>query len=333
MAQWRHTPAGVAYLRTPDDAFDGLDGYPFAPRYVEVEGLRLHYVDEGPRGGPVALLMHGMPTWSFLNRHIIGRLTAAGWRCVAADHLGFGRSDKPVDEGFYSIGRHAAAHRALITALDLRDVTLFVQDWGGPIGLAQAAEQPERFSRLVIMNTWLHHEGYDYTPALRQWNGQWQADGLFGINIPEPLSVGSFMLLPTGHIQPRDLFAVINGAGLPPLTSAAEAVRRGYDAPFAGLGREATAGVRRFPLSLPFDNPAGGAADDQARHFESLKAWTRPIHFIWGGADAVFTEAWGRRWAALYPQATFDLLPDAGHFLQETHGAVIAGIFLGHVAR
>jgi haloalkane dehalogenase len=98
------------------------------------------------------------------------------------------------------------------------------------------------------------------------------------------------------------------------------------------MGDCALAGPRRFPLSLPFYNPEAGAADAQARHFEALRAWTRPIHFIWGGADAVFTEAWGRRWAGLYPQATFDLLPDAGHFLQDTHGDEIAELFLRRVA-
>lgn len=326
------TPDGVAFLRTPDAAFAGLPDFPYAPHDLTFEGLRLAYVDEGPRDGPVALLMHGMPTWSFLNRHIIARLVAEGWRCIAADHIGFGRSDKVIDDGWYSIGRHVAAHRALIEALDLQGVTLFVQDWGGPIGLAQAAVMPERFDRLVVMNTWLHHEGYDYTDALRQWNGQWQTDGLFGINIPDPLSIGWFMMLPLGHMQPRDLFGIITTRTPPPISENAAAVRRGYDAPFDGLGREGMAGPRRFPLSLPFDNPVGGAAADQAVWFETLKAWTKPIHFIWGGADAVFTEAWGRQWAGLYPQASFDLLPDAGHFLQDTHGREIAEIFLRRLA-
>jgi haloalkane dehalogenase len=328
----RHTPQGVPFLRTDDAAFEGLPDYPFAPNYVDVEGLRLHYVDAGPRNGPTALLMHGMPTWSFLSRHIISRLAAAGWRCIAADHIGFGRSDKVVDDGWYSIARHAAAHRTLIEALDLGDVTLFCQDWGGPIGLAQVAQSPERFSRLVVMNTWLHHADYVYTDALRQWNAQWKPDGLFGSNIPETLSLGWFMMLPLGFMQPRDLFGIITTGARPSLTPEQEAIRRGYDAPFEGLGGPGAAGPRRFPLSLPFDNPQGGAAEDQARHWRALLEWTRPIHFIWGGADAVFTEAWGRSWAAHYPQARFDLLPEAGHFLQETHGEVIAQHVLDHLA-
>ena len=239
------TPDGVPFLRAPEAAFADLPDYPFAPNYLEFEGLRLHSVDVGPRDGPVALLMHGMPTWSFLNRHIINRLVAAGWRCVAADHIGFGRSDKVTDDAWYSIARHTEAHRRLVEALDLREATLFVQDWGGPIGLAQAARDPDRFAGLVVMNTWLHHEGYAYTDALRQWNAQWRPGGLFGDNIPEKLSLGWFMMLPLGFMQSRDLFRIITAGAYPLLTPAQVAIRRGYDAPFEGLGRPAVAGPRR----------------------------------------------------------------------------------------
>jgi haloalkane dehalogenase len=322
------TVDGVPFVRTPEASFEGLADFPYPPNYLPFEGLRLHYIDTGPRDGPIALLMHGMPTWSYLYRRVIADLTAAGWRCIAADHIGFGRSDKVTDESWYSISRHVAAHRALLEALDLRDVTLFCQDWGGPIGLAQVAETPERFCRLVIMNTWLHHAAYEYTPALRQWNAQWQAGGLFEVNIPDPLSIGWFMMLATGRITPSDLFGIINDRRHPALDAAAEAARRGYDAPFEGLGAQALAGPRRFPLSLPFYNPQGGAADDQARWHAALSGWRKPVHFIWGGADDVFTEAWGRAWASDFPQATFDLLPSARHFLQDTHGAEIVEIFL-----
>ena len=111
------TADGVAYLRTPEAAFAGLTDFPYGPNYASFQGLRMHYVDEGPRDGPVALLMHGMPTWSYLNRHLIRRLTAAGYRCVAADHIGFGRSDKVIDDSWYAIDRHVQAHRALIEGL------------------------------------------------------------------------------------------------------------------------------------------------------------------------------------------------------------------------
>lgn len=327
------TTHGVPFVRSPDAAFADLPGYPFTPNWHEFEGLRMHYVDEGPRDAPVALLAHGMPTWSFLNRRIIGVLLAAGYRCVAPDHIGFGRSDKVTDEDWYSIQRHMQAHLSLVEGLDLNHVTLFCQDWGGPISLAHVAREPRRYDRLVIMNTWLHHDGYVYTDALRNWNAQWKPDGLFRKNVPDPLGVGWFMMLATGAIKPPDLLAIVQKREFPSLTLESDQIRRGYEAPFAGLGDEALAGPRRFPLSLPFDDPVRGAADAQAAAWRDLREWTKPAHFIWGGADAVFTEAWGREWAALLPTATFDLLPEAGHFLQETHGRQVAEVFLSRASR
>jgi haloalkane dehalogenase len=320
-------------MRSPDTNFESLDDYPFAPNDLDFEGLRLHYVDTGPREGPVALLMHGMPTWSYLNRHIIHALVAQGWRCIAHDHIGFGRSDKVTDPDWYSIRRHADACRTLIEALDLNGITLFAQDWGGPIGLAQAAEMGDRFDRLVIMNTWLPHHSYDYSSAIQNWAKGWKAGGLYDASVPERLSLGRIMLLALGHLPMSEVPKVLATGQMPQLTPEAQAVLRGYEAPHAGLPSAAYAGPRRFPLSIPIDRPDDPTARDGARHFETLKGWTKPIHFIWGGADPIFTEAWGRQWAALYPQATFDLLPDAGHFLQETHGADIARRVVGYTDR
>ncbi len=322
------TPDGVPFVRTPDAAFSGLADYPFSANFVAFEHLRLHYLDIGPRDAPTALLLHGMPTWSYLYRHIIAVLIDSGWRCVAPDHIGFGKSDKVTDEGWYGIARHTRALRTLMEELDLRDVALFCQDWGGPIGLAQAVDMPERVARLVIMNTWLHHPGYEYTPALQNWNRQWKPGGFFDSVIPERLSIGAFMMVACGFVTPADLQAHV-GAGTPlPLTDEQERIRRGYAAPFESLGRAGLAGARRFPLSLPFDNPQGGNSESQAACFVALKEWTKPVHFIWGGQDEVFTERWGRQWASTFPQASFDLLPDARHFLQETHGQTIARLFL-----
>lgn len=328
MLEPKMTADGVPFVRTPESAFADLPDYAFTAKYLQFEGLQLHFIDEGPRHGPVALLMHGMPTWSFLNRHIIKALVNAGWRCVAADHIGFGRSDKVIDEAWYSIAKHTWAHRQLIEHLDLTNVTLFCQDWGGPIGLAQAADTPERFSRLVIMNTWMHHAGYNYTSALRDWNSRWKPGGMFDLFVPERLSIGSLMMVACDFVTQTQLRSHIE-TGLPLDVSAErEQIQRAYSAPFEGLGRVGVAGPRRFPLSLPFDKPEGGDAEAQDRRFNSLRGWTKPIHFIWGSKDYVFTEDWGRAWAALFGQSTFDLLPDAGHFLQETHGREIARIFL-----
>ena len=327
----QHTADGVPFLRTADGAFAALDGYPFPPNHIDFEGLRLHFVDAGPRDGPVALLMHGMPTWSFLNRHIIHALTGRGWRCIAPDHIGFGRSDKVTDPAWYSIARHTRACRTLIETLDLSGITLFAQDWGGPTGLAQAAEMGERFHRLVIMNTWLPHDGYVYSPAIRNWADSWKPGGLYDTAVPERMSLGTIMMLALGHLPMSAVADLLATGRAPELSPQALAVKRGYDAPHLGLDPGALAGPRRFPLSIPIDRPDDPTARDGARHFAALKGWTRPIHFIWGGQDRVFTPDWGRAWAGLYPQATFDLLPDAGHFPQETHGTQIADLVLGHV--
>ena len=140
-------------LRTPDDRFAGLPGYDFEPRYVEVDGLRMHYVDEGPRGAGPVLLLHGEPSWSYLYRKMIPIISAAGHRTVAPDIIGFGRSDKPVNRDDYTYQRHVDWMTAFVEQLDLQNITLFCQDWGGLIGLRIAAEHPDRFARIVAANT------------------------------------------------------------------------------------------------------------------------------------------------------------------------------------
>ncbi len=191
------------FLRTPHENFADLAGFPFEPRYLDVDGLRMHYVDEGPADGPVALMVHGMPTWSYLYRCVITTMRGAGYRCVAPDHIGFGRSDKVTNPSWYTIARHTANLTALVEALNLRDITIFVQDWGGPTGLAQAVSMPERFSRLVIMNTWLHHDEYEYTPAITNWIAQNEPGGLFRENVPHRFGWGTLLVVGTRRADPR----------------------------------------------------------------------------------------------------------------------------------
>ena len=305
-------------FRTPDDRFDAWRDYPFAPNYTDVsdgEGgkLRMHYVDEGPRSGHVMLMLHGMPTPSYLYRRMIPPLVEAGYRCIAPDHIGFGKSDKVLDDAWYTIERHSQACAHLIRELDLQRITLVCQDWGGPIGLRQAVDTPERFERLPIMNTWLHHPEHDYTDALKSWNLGWQDGNRLD------------QLQPCGLVM-RRMLSIFPG-GSTPLTP--DEAQEAYEAPFPD--RASKAGPRRFPLSLPFENPEGGNALVQERCFEALRTWSKPVHFIWGCRDEVFTEEWGRKWAGFYAQATFDGL-DAGHFLQETHGPEIVSILLGRIA-
>ena len=317
-------------IRTPDDRFAGLADFPFAPHYLDVGGLSMHYVDEGPADGPVALMVHGMPTWSYLYRTVIATMRAAGYRCVAPDHIGFGRSDKVTDPSWYDIARHTANLTALVQALDLRDITLFVQDWGGPIGLAQVVAMPERVSRLVIMNTWLHHDGYEYTPAIRNWIAQNQPGGLFHDNIPYRFGWGTLLVVGTHRADPAQaLFPALQG-DRPTLPPDVDAVRGAYDAPFAGLGDEAVTGPRQFPLCIPVHDHARGDGDAQASHFAAINATSLPVHFMWGGADEVFPSTWGHRWHKLIRHSTWDEIPDASHFLQDTHGDKIARIVLEH---
>ena len=312
------------FLRSPDEHFEDLKDFPFAPNYHAWQDLRMHYLDEGPRDGPVMLLLHGMPTWSYLYRDMIPPLVEAGYRCIAPDHMGFGRSDKPTDIHWYTIARHTEILTTLITTLGLRDITLVVQDWGGPTGLAQAATMGERFARLIIMNTWLHHEGYEYSEAIHNWNRNWHEGGLFCREQPD---IALLMLLSSGLAGPEVVFPALQGGSVPELSDAARAMYDAYHAPIKGLPDEGYSGYRRFPLSIPLDSYDNGNAAAQAHHYEQRLSWDKPVNFVWGCADDVFTEAWGREWARRM-NASFDGIPDAGHFLQNTHGADVARLIL-----
>jgi haloalkane dehalogenase len=281
--------------RTPDSRFADL-GWSFAPHYLtHPDGLRQHYVDEQPDGPArgTFLLLHGEPTWSYLYKDWIGPLVHLGYRVVAPDHLGFGRSDKPVDDGWYSIAAHRRALEALIADLDLDDISLVVQDWAGPIGLCTALTDPDRYARLFIFNTWLHHDGYEYGEGIRRWHEA----------AVDPERLGADM--PTG--------AIVAGTMRRPDVDV-EAVRRAFDAPFTGAASKA--GARRFPVCLPFAHPRLGDAALQQRARARLREWDIPIHLAFGDADPVFPYETAEQWAAELPGATLDRIPGAGHFVQ-----------------
>ena len=319
------------FIRTPDSNFENLADYPYAPNYLDIDGLRMHYIDEGPRDAPVILMMHGMPTWSYLYRNIIPSMLAAGYRCVAPDHIGFGKSDKVTDPAWYNIAQHVANTEKLIQHLDLTNITAMVQDWGGPTGLAQVASMPERFVRLCIMNTWLHHADFEYSPGVRQWIEQNSPGGLFVTTIPAPFSWGGLMAMATDRITPQDsIFKVLHGE-TPTYEGVAGDVKRGYDAPFEGLGEAGVTGPRRFPLSIPHNDPVLGDAVNQEKNFAIINALPIPIHFLWGPNDDVFTLEWGKKWHSLIPHSTFEEIAGARHFLQDTHGPEIAARLLAHI--
>lgn len=296
-------------FRTPDAAFADLADFPWAPHYLEWDGLRTHYVDEGPRDAPVALLVHGEPTWSYLYRKMIPPLLAAGYRCVAPDHIGFGRSDKVTEDTWYVVDRHIDRLAGLIERLDLRRITMVVQDWGGPIGLINAVAMPERIDRLAILNTWLHHDGHEYTPAIRAWRDAATSRHWLAWMRHD---------LPCGAIVRR---ATVRRPADP------DAIERAYEAPYGG-NIAAKAGARRFPWCIPFAEPEAGAADRHAAAFAALKSWPKPVHVIFGADDPIFPPSWGRQWADMIPGATFDVIEKAGHFCQEDGGAEIAARLL-----
>ncbi|MDZ7686095.1 MAG: hypothetical protein U5O39_14665 [Gammaproteobacteria bacterium] len=194
---------------------------------------------------------------------------------------------------------------------------------------------PERFERLTIMNTWLHHEGYEYTDAIRNWNKNWHDGGLFARETP---NVGLLMAMTAGLLSRDDTFSHLIAGTLPDFPDeASRQMHDAYLAPFRGLDDGAYNGARRFPLSLPMDSYDNGNGAAQTRHYRLLLDWNKPVHFIWGSADDVFTESWGRAWASRLEHvpggASFDAIDDAGHFLQNTHGAEVARLLLARMAR
>jgi haloalkane dehalogenase len=284
----------VDFARTPDDALHGLPDFPCTAHYREHEGLRLAHVDEG-EGRPV-LLLHGEPTWSFLWRKVIPPIRDSGARCIAPDLPGFGRSDKPTDIDWYSYDRHTAAIAALLDELDLRDVTIVVHDWGGPIGLRVAVEHAERISRLVILDTGL------FTGAQRMTDA-WLAFHDF-VARTEDLPIGMLV---------RGACAQDPG----------EHVIAAYDAPFPDVASKA--GARAFPLLIPQTPDAPGAAAG-ARVLAALRDDRRPTLMLWGAEDPVLPLATGERFAAAIGREPPRAIEGASHFLQEDAGEQIGSL-------
>jgi len=281
-------------LRTPDERFAALPGFPFAPHYREgAAALRLHYLDEGPRDAPVALCLHGQPTWSYLYRKMIPALLAAGLRVVAPDFFGFGRSDKPEEEAAYTFAFHRDSVVALIKALDLRRMVLVCQDWGGLIGLTIPMDMAHRFERLLVMNTAL---------------------GTGDV----PLGEGFLAWRAFSNSEPDMDIAALMKRSVPSLSDAEAAA---YAAPYPDARYKS--GVRRFPNLVPDRPDAGGAAlSRRARDFWS-KDWTGKSFMAIGMKDPVLGAPAMRVLLKSIRNCPPPLeLPDAGHFVQEA-GAVI----------
>jgi haloalkane dehalogenase len=281
----------VTDYRTPDERFEGLAGWPYAPRYVEQDGRRMHYVEEGV-GHPI-LLLHGEPTWGFLYRRMIPTLVASG-RVVVPDLFGFGRSDKPIDQAAYSYDMHYASIERLALELDLRELTLVVHDWGGPIGLRFAVTHPDRVARLAILNT-----GVGVGPPSEPWLRFRALVREVGTDFT------ASRLVQVACVNPLDDDAI-----------------RGYDAPYP-VG-EAKAGALAFPELVPTepDHPSAAAMLEVR---DALGRWERPTLVLFSDSDRVFSPAHAERMAAHIPGALpAEIVAGGGHFLQEDKGEEIA---------
>ncbi len=283
-------------LRTPTARFATLPDFPYAPQYTEVDGLRIARVDEGPADGPVVLLLHGEPTWGFLYRKMIPPLVAAGMRVIAPDLVGFGRSDKLSDPRAYTYARHVGWMDAWLRTLDLRDVTLFCQDWGGLLGLRLVAEHPDRFARVCAANTYLPTGDERVPAAFHLWRGFARWTPVF----------------PIGRIV-----AAGCARGL-----SAEA-RAAYDAPFVTEAHKA--GARAFPGLVP-TRPNDPESAPNRRAWDALVDFDKPFLTLFGRNDPI-TRGAERRLQARIPgtkNQPHDRLAGAGHFLQEDVGPELA---------
>jgi haloalkane dehalogenase len=302
----------VKTLRTPDDRFDQLEGWPFAPHYVDVpdgEGgtLRVAYVDEGPAGAEVVLCLHGEPSWSYLYRHMIPVLVGAGLRVIAPDLVGFGRSDKPSQRADYTYARHVEWMRAALldpAGLGLSGITVVGQDWGGLIGLRLVAEHPDSFARVVTANTFLPTGDRPGNEAFMAWQK-------FSQEVPE---------FPVGTI--------VNGGCASTLSPAVVA---GYDAPFPDESYKE--GARQFPLLVPIRPDDPESANNRAA-WEVLGTWTKPWLCAFSDSDPITAGA-DRAILATVP-GTKDMphttITGAAHFLQEDKGPELAAAIIGFVA-
>ncbi len=290
-------------LRTPDERFNDLPGYPFAPHYVDVpsgdgEPLRVHYIDEGAADAPPVLLLHGEPSWSYLYRRMIPPLVDAGLRAIAVDLVGFGRSDKPAHRDYYTYQRHVDWTRSAVEAIGPRDVTFVGQDWGGLIGLRIVAEDPNRFTRVVAANTFLPTGDRHPGDAFLAWQR-------FSQETPD---------FPVGRI--------VNGGCA---TDLAPEVIAAYDAPFPDDSYKQ--GARQFPMLVP-TTPDDPASDANRAAWKVFEQWEKPFLTAFGDADPITAGA-EKVFQSVVPGARGREHPTVvggGHFLQEDKGEELAAI-------
>ncbi len=289
----------TSVLRTPDECFENLPGFEFEPHYTEInwhQPLRMHYLDEGPSDGPVMLLLHGEPSWCYLYRKMIPALAAAGYRCLAPDLIGFGRSDKPATIEDYSYAGHLDWLGQWMDALSLASINLFCQDWGGLLGLRFVAAQPERFASVCASNTFLPAALTPPSEAFLKWRE-------FALTVPE---------FPAG--------GVIQGATARPL---ADGVREAYEAPFPDESYKA--GARAFPALVPVEEGIA-EVDNNRLALQQLGSYDKPFLTLFGDSDPV-TAGGDKALQGLIPGCAGQphaTITSGGHFIQEDAGEELA---------
>lgn len=297
-------------LRTPDERFTNLPDFPFEPHYAEIDDgeggvLRVHYLDEGPRDAAPVLLLHGEPSWSYLHRHMVPPLVAAGHRVIVPDQVGFGRSDKPSEQGDYSYARHVEWMSSLIFgALDLTDITFFGQDWGGLIGLRLVAAQPDRFARVAVGNTGLPTGDRPPSEAFLAWQEFSQTAPVFPIG------------------------AIINGGTVTELSAEVIAA---YDAPYPDDSYKA--GARIWPSFVP-TSPDDPEAPANRAAWEVLERFDRPFLCCFSDADPI-TGGGEKAFIGRVPGTagqSHTTIEGAGHFLQEDAGPQLAQVLIDFIA-
>ena len=301
----RRLPVIANFLRTPEDRFVNLPDFYYQTHYTEVGGLRIAYVDEGPRDAPAVLLMHGEPTWSFLYRKMIPMLTTAGFRAIAPDLVGFGRSDKPANRADYSYWNHVQWMMAWMEQNDFRQLTLFCQDWGSLIGLRMVAEAPDRFDRIVLANGGLPTGTTDLPFAFKIWRAFARYSPWFPIG--RIVKAGSVMGLSAQEVA-------------------------AYDAPFPTSQYKVAA--RLFPTLVP-TTPDDPERLNNERAWELFKRWDKPFLTLFSSGDPI-TRGGQKIWQQLVPGAQGQphaITRGAGHFLQEDKGAEVAQAIVSFVKR
>ncbi|MDX1635475.1 MAG: haloalkane dehalogenase [Marinobacter sp.] len=290
-------------LRTPESRFQSIAGFDYQPHYLQVDDfeggeLRMHYLDEGPRDAPVVLLMHGEPSWCYLYRKMIPIITAAGYRAVAPDLIGFGRSDKPADRKDYTYARHVGWVQSFLDQLGLTGIHLVCQDWGGLLGLRLVAENPDRFASVVAANTFLPTGDKDLGQAFYKWRQ-------FSQETPE------------FHIA-----GVIKGGTVTPLS---QDVIDAYNAPFPDESYKE--GARQFPMLVPA-SPDDPAAEPNRKAWQVLSQWQKPFLTAFSDKDPVTAgvEKYFQKYIPGAQGLEHVTIRDGGHFLQEDQGEELANV-------